>query len=70
MPTTTLRNVEVFYNLPKALMDQTGFIKTAKVYLRGVDLFCADHLDEADAESYGVTAPLNRSIVAGVALSF
>ena len=65
-----LRNVEVFYNLPKALMDQTGFIKTAKVYLRGVDLFCADHLDEADAESYGVTAPLNRSIVAGVALSF
>ena len=65
-----LRNVEVFYNLPKALMDQTGFINTAKVYLRGVDLFCADHLDEADAESYGVTAPLNRSIVAGVALSF
>ena len=65
-----LRNVEVFYNLPKALMDQTGFIKTAKVYLRGVDLFCADHLDEADAESYGVSAPLNRSIVAGVALSF
>ena len=65
-----LRNVEVYYNLPKTLMEQTGFIKTAKVYLRGVDLFCADHLDEADAESYGVTAPLNRSIVAGVALSF
>ena len=65
-----LRNVEVYYNLPKTLMEQTGFIKTAKVYLRGVDLFCADHLDEADAESYGVSAPLNRSIVAGVALSF
>ena len=65
-----LRNVEVFYNLPKTLMEKTGFINTAKVYVRGVDLFCADHIDEADAESYGVTAPLNRSIVAGVSLSF
>ena len=65
-----LRNVEVFYNLPKTLMEKTGFINTAKVYVRGVDLFCADHLDEADAESYGVSAPVNRSIVAGVSLSF
>ena len=65
-----LRNVELYYNLPKELMTKTGFIKTAKVYLRGVDLFCADHIKEADAESYGVGAPLNKSIVAGVALSF
>ena len=65
-----LRNVELYYNLPKTLLDKTRIVKTAKVYLRGIDLFCADDIDEADAESYGVTAPLNKSIVAGVALSF
>ncbi len=65
-----LRNVEVFYNLPKSLMSQTGFIKTAKVYVRGVDLFTIDNIDDADPEVYGVTAPVNKSIVAGVALSF
>ncbi|MBO4607560.1 MAG: SusC/RagA family TonB-linked outer membrane protein [Prevotella sp.] len=65
-----LRNVELYYNLPKTLLEQTRIIKNAKVYVRGTDLFCADHLDEADPESYGVSAPLNKSIVAGVALSF
>ena len=65
-----LRNVEVYYNLPKILMEKTGFIKTAKVYVRGVDLFCFDHIDDADPEVYGVTAPVNKSIVAGVQMSF
>lgn len=65
-----LRNVELYYNLPKTLLSKTGIVNTAKIYVRGVDLFCADHIDEADAECYGVTAPLTRSIVAGVALSF
>ena len=65
-----LRNVELYYNLPKTLLEQTRIIKNAKVYVRGTDLFCADNLDEADPESYGVSAPLNKSIVAGVALSF
>ena len=51
-------------------MSQTGFIKTAKVYVRGVDLFTIDNIDDADPEVYGVTAPVNKSIVAGVALSF
>ncbi|MBP5508168.1 MAG: SusC/RagA family TonB-linked outer membrane protein [Prevotella sp.] len=65
-----LRNVELYYNLPKSLLEKTRFINTAKVYVRGVDLFCADHIDDADAEVYGESAPLNKSIVAGVALSF
>ena len=65
-----LRNVELYYNLPSDLLQKTRFINTAKVYVRGVDLFCADHIDEADAEVYGVSAPVNKSIVAGVALSF
>ena len=29
-----------------------------------------DHIDDADPESYGVTAPLNKSVVVGAALSF
>lgn len=65
-----LRNVEVYYIIPKSLMAKTGFIKTAKVYVRGIDLLCFDHIDDADPESYGVTAPLNKSVVVGAALSF
>jgi TonB-linked SusC/RagA family outer membrane protein len=65
-----LRNVEVYYNLPKSLMAKTGFVNTAKVYVRGVDLLCFDHIDEADPEAYGVTNPLNKSIVVGVQMSF
>ena len=65
-----LRNVEVYYNFPKTLMQKTGFMKTAKLYVRGIDLLCFDHIDEADPECYGVTAPLNKSVVVGVQLSF
>jgi hypothetical protein len=65
-----LRNVEVYYNLPGCLVQKTGFINTAKVYLRGIDLLCFDHIDDADPECYGVSAPLNKSLVAGVQLSF
>jgi hypothetical protein len=42
----------------------------AKLYVRGVDLLCFDHIDEADPENYGVAAPLNKSVVLGVQLSF
>ena len=65
-----LRNVEVYYNFPKALVQKTGFMNAAKLYVRGVDLLCFDHIDEADPESYGVAAPLNKSLVLGVQLSF
>ena len=65
-----LRNVEVYYNFPKTLMEKTKFVNTAKLYVRGIDLFCSDNIDEADAECYGVTAPLNKSIVVGLSLSF
>ena len=65
-----LRNVELYYKFPQTLLEKTGFINTAKLYVRGVDLFCSDNIDDADAESYGVTAPLNKSIVVGVSLSF
>jgi hypothetical protein len=33
-------------------------------------LFSFDHLDESDPEVFGATNPLNRSIVAGLSVTF
>ena len=65
-----LRNVEVYYNLPKSLMAKTGFINAAKIYVRGNDLFTCDNLESVDAASYGAVAPLNRSVIIGAAVTF
>lgn len=65
-----LRNLEIYYNFPKALMQKTGFINKAKLYVRGTDLFSLDHLDESDPEVYGATSPTTRSIIAGLSLTF
>ena len=64
-----LRNVELYYHLPKSLLQPTKIIKAAKVYLRGVDLFTFDHLDEVDAASYGIASPLTRSVALGVSVT-
>ncbi len=65
-----LRNVEVYYNFDKSLLSKTKIIDAAKVYVRGVNLFTFDHLDEVDAASYGATSPLTRSVVVGLSLTF
>ncbi len=65
-----LRTLEVYYNLPRKLLDASRFISEAKLYLRGTDLFSIDHLAVSDPESYGATDPLTRSIAAGLAVTF
>lgn len=65
-----LRNLEVYYKFPKQLMQKTKFMGTAKVYARGIDLFCFDHINVVDPETYGVGSPLNRSLVVGVTIGF
>jgi TonB-linked outer membrane protein, SusC/RagA family len=65
-----LRNIELYYNLPKSILEKTGFVNGAKVYVRGTDLFSLDHMDVSDPESYGATNPLTRSIVAGLSVTF
>lgn len=65
-----LRNIEVYYNFPKSLLANTKILNAAKVYVRGTDLFCWDHLDEADAASYGATVPLTRSVILGLSVTF
>ena len=65
-----LRNLEIYYRIPQDWMRRTKFMKTAKVYLRGTDLFSLDHLDKSDPEVYGATCPTTRSVVAGLSLTF
>lgn len=65
-----LRNIEVYYNFPKVMLAKTKLLNAAKLYVRGVDLFSFDHLDESDPEVFGATNPLNRSIVAGLSVTF
>jgi len=65
-----LRNIELYYRLPQSLLAKTKILNAAKVYLRGIDLFCFDHIDEVDAEAWGVAQPLTRSFDMGVSLTF
>lgn len=70
-----LRNVELYYNFPKSLLAKTGFIKGAKVYVRGVDLFNVmtggdNKLENLDPEATGIVAPLSRQVVIGAKLTF
>lgn len=65
-----LRYVEMYYHLPQALLSKVGFIDGVKLYVRGTDLFTADHLDKADAASYGASQPLTKSLQVGAAVTF
>lgn len=65
-----LRNVEIYYNFPSSLLARTRYINKAKLYVRGVDLLCFDHIKRADPENYGANYPLNRSVNVGLALGF
>ena len=64
-----LRNLELYYYLPKSLLEKTKIVNKAKLYVRGIDLFTVDHLDEVDAASYGASAPLTRSVAFGLAVT-
>lgn len=65
-----LRNLEVYYKLPKSWLQSVKIVNNAKIYVRGVDLFCFDKLEVSDPESYGATNPLTRSVVAGLTIGF
>lgn len=65
-----LRSVELYYKFPTNMIKKTKVLSNAKIYVRGVDLLCFDHIKIADPESYGATYPLTRSVVAGLAIDF
>ena len=64
-----LRNMEIYYKLPYSLISK-WHLNTAKVYVRGVDLFCWDHINEIDPASLGNGIPTTRSINVGLSVGF
>lgn len=65
-----LRTLEVYYNLPKSVFNTIKFMNAAQIYVRGNDLLCWDHIKDRDAEGYGATQPMTRSIALGVKMTF
>lgn len=63
-----LRNCEVYYKIPQAWLSKIK-MKTAKVYVRGVDLFSIDNIEITDPEAMSpYDHPATRSIHVGVSL--
>ena len=65
-----LRDLEIYYRLPKKLLEKTKFVSAAKIYVRGTDLFTLDHIKVVDPENYGATNPMTTSVVAGLSVTF
>lgn len=65
-----LRHVELSYDLSKSVFSISKFLKTARLYVRGIDLFSFDKLDIVDPEAIGIMAPLNKSIIIGMESRF
>ena len=63
-----LRNLEVYYKLP-AWLKKTKVVNAAKLYVRGIDLFSFDHIDENDPEAYGIN-PMTKSVALGLSVTF
>lgn len=64
-----LRNLEVYYKLPASWLKKTKIVNAAKLYVRGIDLFCFDHIDENDPEAYGIN-PMTKSVALGLSVTF
>lgn len=64
-----LRNCEIYYKLPQTFLSKLK-MKSAKVYVRGVDLLCIDNIDVSDPEAIGLTFPMTRSVNVGIAVGF
>ena len=62
-----LRNCEIYYKLPSSWLNKIK-MKTAKVYVRGTDLFSIDKIDLSDPEAIGDVWPATRSIHIGFSL--
>ena len=65
-----LRDLEIYYRLPKKLLEKTKFVSAAKIYVRGTDLFTLDHIKVVEPENYGATNPMTTSVVAGLSVTF
>lgn len=69
-----LKNVQLSYDFPKKLMDRTGFVRGAKVYVSGRNLLTFTKYTGWDPEIDAITAmgnyPNTKQLVFGVELNF
>ncbi|WP_140936797.1 SusC/RagA family TonB-linked outer membrane protein [Sphingobacterium lumbrici] len=64
-----LRNVNIYYNLPKPITSKLGFQKL-QVFVRGNNLFSRDHVDYLNSEDLTVNYPDISSVYMGVNVNF
>ncbi len=65
-----LRNLEVYYNVPRAfLKENLKVVNGAKFYVRAIDLFATSNVPKNDPECYGIN-PVNRSVALGLSVTF
>lgn len=64
-----LRNVNVYYNLPKQLVTKMGLQKF-QIFARGNNLFSWDHVDYMNCEDFSVNYPDMASVYMGVNINF
>ncbi|GAA4306728.1 SusC/RagA family TonB-linked outer membrane protein [Compostibacter hankyongensis] len=63
-----LQNVQLGYTLPSPLLQRTGFIRSIRLYLSGVNLFTLTKWSGPDPENDVV--PSTRQFIAGIRASF
>ena len=64
-----LRNLEIYYNLPEKWLMPVK-LKNVRFYIRANDLFTMDKIAGADAESLGISYPMQRSVNFGANIGF
>lgn len=65
-----LRTLELYYNLPQDILKRGKYINSAKLFVRGHDLFCIDKIKILDPENIGTNHPTMTQYAVGFNLSF
>lgn len=65
-----LRTLELYYQLPQAMLMKGKVLKQARIFARGHDLFSLDKIDIADPESMGAAHPTMTQYTFGINLRF
>ncbi|MCK9412024.1 MAG: SusC/RagA family TonB-linked outer membrane protein [Prolixibacteraceae bacterium] len=64
-----LRTAEIYYNFPEQMLSRFK-LKTAQLYVRGINLFSIDNIKVVDPESIGSSYPTMSSYNLGIKIGF
>jgi hypothetical protein len=64
-----LRTAELYYDFPKDLLSKLK-VNSARLYLRGMDLFSIDNIKIVDPEAIGNTYPTVSTYILGIQIGF